>query len=183
MPTMHEVDMTAALAILKSLHSKTLPIPHIQQPGDSVCWATCMAMVGAWNNDGVKFCDYVQRQSPQCGDCDQRCKGKSCDAPRLPDYIKTDWKHFNYSNTVEIKGVLSFAGIRDWLKEGKPVQAYFQHYNARSAHVVLIIGAEKNDEMDDMLVISDPLKDKPVLISSLKIGDWGGWQRSWVIGR
>lgn len=181
MVEMHEVDMAAAITLLKRLHSVSLPIPHIQQPGKSVCWATCMAMVGAWKNDGREFCEYVQVQSPPCKDCDQRCKGKSCDAPRPPDNIKNDWHHFNYSNTFEINGVLSFSGIRDWLKEGKPVQAYFQHYNGRSAHVVLITAATKNDEMDDMLVVADPLKDKPILISSLKLGDWGGWQKSWVI--
>lgn len=183
MPEIHEVDMVAALAMLKRLHSATLPIPHIQQPGDSVCWATCMAMVGAWNKDGKQFCDYVQRQSSNCGSCNQVCKGKSCDVPRSPDCITGDWHHFKYSSTFEINGVLSFSGIRDWLKDGKPVQAYFQHYNGRSAHVVLITGAEKNDEMDDMLVISDPLKGEPVLISSLKIAEWGGWRKSWIISK
>lgn len=179
----HDVDMAAAVAMLKQLNSATLPIPHIKQPGNFVCWATCMAMVGAWKEDGLKFCEYLQIQSPNCVDCDQCCKGKSCDAPRFPDDITNDWHHFSYKSTFEIDRVLSFSGVRDWLREGKPVQAYFQHYNARSAHVVLITGAEKNDQMDDMLVISDPLKDEPVLISSLKIGDWGGWRRSWVIGK
>lgn len=183
MPEIHDVDMAAALTILKDMHSATLPIPHIQQPGDSVCWATCMAMVGAWNNDANKFCDYVQLQSSKCVSCNQVCKGKSCDVPRSPKYITADWHHFKYIGTVEIKNALSFSGIRDWLRENKPVQAYFQHYTGNSAHVVLITGAVKNNDMDDMLVISDPLKEEPVLISSLKIAEWGGWRKSWIISK
>lgn len=180
MSELYEVDLGLAGVEVANLLNISLSISHIRQPGKLVCWATCMAMVEQWKNKNLPFCTYVKLQS-DCGSCNNECTGKSCDTGRAPTSILADWNYLGYLETSETPGMLIFPAIREYLKEGKPIQAYFVHKDRKSAHVVLVTGAMKNSECDDMLIIVDPLKEKPILIYSMLIATWGSWEKTWVI--
>ena len=178
----YEIDLGLAGKEVQEILDTALTIDHMVQPGAAVCWATCLAMVEKWKNVSKPFCTYVQRQSKKCYNCNNECRGKTCDEGRQPTDIRSDWIHFGYTETSETPDILVFPAIRDNLIEGKPVQAYFVHRDRTTAHVVLITSATKNAACDDMLLVVDPLKEKPVLIYSMQIAKWGSWERSWAIG-
>lgn len=150
----------------------TVPaVPHIKQPKDSLCWATCICMLIKTFGDPVKTRDITPERIAARALYDDT---KTVNHAVWDSKILASIQDYNATDYSRVVGLATFDMIKASLGKNRPVILSFGWSGGGGGgHCFVISGY---DEASQTLTVNDPLDDasKTVAYDDLKQGNYEG---------